>query len=207
MLTGPFEARASLVLASGSPRRRTFLEDLGLQFRIVLPHRAEAVRWSGEAPGAFARRAASAKAEDVAAREPASAVLAADTIVSLDGEIMGKPRSHEEGLAMLVKLSGRTHSVFTACCLMLPGGGREERTVEAKVTMAPHDTATLKAYVHTGEGEDKAGSYAVQGRGAFLVERIEGSWSGVAGLPLAEVTQMLLAHGLIGPRQPPARHF
>lgn len=207
MLTGPFETRAPLVLASGSPRRRGFLEDLGLQFRIVLPRRAEAMRRDGEEPEAFARRAALAKAEDVAAREPASAVIAADTIVALDGVTMGKPRSHEEGLAMLVSLSGRTHSVHTACCLILPGGAREERAVEARVTMAFYDEATLRAYVHTGEGEDKAGSYAVQGRGAFLVERIEGSWSGVAGLPLAEVTQLLLAHNIIKPRRQPGRRF
>jgi septum formation protein len=183
---------ASLVLASSSPRRRELLERLGLKLIIDPPHVDESVR-PGEQPEAYVRRLALAKAEEVAPRHLDAWVLAADTTVVRDGEVLGKPETPEAALQMLGTLEGRGHIVLTA--VALGGRGRGVRVVGAEVTFAQVGPAALRWYVGTGEPLDKAGGYAVQGCGAFLVERITGSHSAVIGLPLVETLAVLAEAG------------
>lgn len=162
-----------------------------------------------EEPGAYALRAALAKAKGVLplireeggnAPAPAPLVIAADTVVVLDGKILGKPRNSGEALEMLCALSGRAHTVTTGCAL-LSAIGSEARSfaVHSRVSMWDCPLPLLRAYACCGEPMDKAGAYAVQGTGAFLVSGIEGSWSNVVGLPLAELVQTLLDMRAITP--------
>lgn len=202
---GPYQATCPIILASGSPRRRDFLSELGLDFTIILPDDAmEPKPIEGESSAHYVCRAAEAKALAVAESlkgkiQGASAplIIAADTVVALDDEIMGKPQSDDDALAMLSRLVGQTHSVISAVCLILPNNYKHTFYVSTKVAMwdVPHDA--LIAYVATGEPRDKAGSYAIQGIGAFLVHTIEGSWTNVVGLPVAELIIFLREQGLI----------
>ena len=202
------------MLASSSPRRQDFLRDLGLDFRVLPALTEEARPLPGEAPDAYALRAARSKAENVRTRIAAGAegfpgrataplVLAADTIVVLDGDILGKPASGADALAMLERLAGRVHTVITACCLW-PAEDRAPCAWfadAAHVRFAPWPRGLLEAYAATGDPLDKAGAYGIQGRGAFLADRIEGSWSTVVGLPVSRVVRALLDCGaLSGPR-------
>ena len=273
-----------LVLASGSPRRRLFLSEWGLPFELARPDGAEPLPLPGEQPDAYTRRAAAAKAYAVAAsldrtgaRASASTqdkaiILSADTVVAVDGDILGKPHDAAHALAMLQRLTGRGHEVISAVCLLLPpsAGALEETSCTASGTApgntsgdaccntsgnapgnasgntsgnvsgntsgatpdrAPYAThsadntaacqgcsaeelifsdtsrvyfhpwpeSVLRAYVDTGEPHDKAGSYAIQGQGAFLVDRIEGSWSTVVGLPVTQLAHLLLHRGFMRP--------
>ena len=196
---GPFRALASVVLASGSPRRREFLESLGLAFEVYGNGAAEPDPLPGEPPADYARRAAEAKAASVAAPRPSCVVIAADTVVALHGEIMGKPQDRADAVRMLTRLAGHTHEVVSACCVALPGGARETFHAVTRVTMWNAPPAALAAYAATGEPDDKAGAYGIQGVGAFLVGSIDGSWSNVVGLPVAELVRLLLHHGVIEP--------
>jgi len=184
----------SLVLASASPRRRALLEQLGIPLQIDPPHLDERLL-PGESAPAYVVRLAREKAQAVHARHPDATVLAADTSVVLDGVVLGKPGTASEALAMLQALSGRTHDVLTAVAI----AGVGERLVTAAVTFATATEAALRWYVSTGEPMDKAGAYAVQGIGGFLVERIEGSHSAVVGLPLVETLALLHEAGYILP--------
>lgn len=195
---GAYRALTDLVLASASPRRCELLMLAGLDFE-VLPGAAEPEPEAGEAPAPFALRAALAKALDAFGRRPQAVVLAADTIVVLDGRILGKPRDMADALHTLTELSGRSHEVITGCAICAPGRAPETFSVSTLVTLAPAPKAALEAYAATGEPMDKAGSYAIQGRGGFLVRRIEGSYSNVVGLPVAEVLAALAARGFIAP--------
>jgi len=183
-----------LVLASASPRRRALLEQLGIPLRIDPAHLDENVR-AGEPAERYVLRLAREKAEAVQVRHPNVRVLAADTSVVLDGEVLGKPATTDEALGMLRRLCGRRHQVMTAVAV----AGAGERLVTAAVTFAPADEAALRWYVSTGEPMDKAGAYAVQGIGGFLVERIEGSHSAVVGLPLVETVALLRESGYLLP--------
>ena len=183
-----------LVLASASPRRRALLEQLGIPLRIDPAHLDENVR-AGEPAERYVLRLAREKAEAVQVRHPNVRVLAADTSVVLDGEVLGKPATTDEALRMLRRLCGRTHQVMTAVAV----AGAGERLVTAGVTFALADDAALRWYVSTGEPMDKAGAYAVQGIGGFLVERIEGSHSAVVGLPLVETVALLRESGYLLP--------
>ncbi|HET9038124.1 MAG TPA: Maf family protein [Myxococcaceae bacterium] len=183
-----------LVLASASPRRRALLEQLGIPLRIDPAHLDENVR-EGEPAEQYVLRLARQKAEAVHVRHPSDTVLAADTSVVLEGRILGKPRTAEEAVEMLRALSGRTHQVMTAVAV----AGAGARCVIASVTFAAASEAALRWYVSTGEPMDKAGAYAVQGIGGFLVERIEGSYSAVVGLPLVETLALLRDAGYILP--------
>lgn len=196
---GPFRALLPLVLASGSPRRREFLHSLGLSFEVYANGAAEPDPLPGEPPADYACRAASAKAASVAALRPGGVVIAADTVVALHGEIMGKPRDRADAVRMLSRLAGHTHEVVSACCVALPDGTRETFHAATRVTMWDAPPAALAAYAATGEPDDKAGAYGIQGVGAFLVESIDGSWSNVVGLPVAELVRLLLRHGIIEP--------
>lgn len=194
-----FRVVRSLVLASASPRRQDFLREIGLPRRIVRPPAAaEPGPFPGEKPAAFAARAAKAKADAVFAMlDGKEAVLGADTVVHLGPAILGKPENEAQALNFLLTLAGRSHTVRTACHLRLEDGGEEAFHGEAAVRMASWPESALRAYAATGEGLDKAGAYAVQGKGAFLVESVTGSWSSVIGLPVAETVAALVRHGII----------
>jgi len=179
----------SLVLASGSPRRLQLLQMLGIPCRVEVPNMDESPLPS-EAPEAYVVRLARAKAGAVAAREPAALVLGADTTVVIRGAVLGKPGSPEEAAAMLGKLSGRTHHVMTGVALAL-GDQLLDALDVTDVTFRVLDRATIESYVSTGEPMDKAGAYAVQGRGAALIEGIRGDFFGVMGLPLRLVIDLL----------------
>jgi septum formation protein len=190
-----------LVLASSSPRRRRFLEDWGLPFILFCPQGVEPSPVPGESPERYACRAAEAKTLAAAEqmKSPDILALGADTVVALDGDILGKPRDAGDALDMLLCLSGRGHEVISAVCLLLPDGGRKIFSDTSRVFFHPWPKAVLAAYARSGEPDDKAGAYAVQGKGAFLVERIEGAFSTVAGLPLTPLAELLLAEDLILP--------
>lgn len=192
-----------LVLASHSPRRRQFLEEWGLAYRIVTGRDEEPRPRAGEAPAAYARRAARAKALSAAAADGQAAgprvLLAADTIVALGEDILGKPADRAQALEMLRRLAGRTHEVISAVCLL---GPQDEEIVfhdVSRVRFAPWPEAVLAAYAATGEPDDKAGAYAIQGQGAVLVEAVDGSWSTVVGLPVSRLAQEMLSRGWLTP--------
>lgn len=194
----------TLVLASASPRRSELLTQLGVDFRVQPADIDESVA-RDEAPGDYVERMAQEKAAAVMAHYPGSDVriLAADTTVVIDGDVLGKPRDHLDGLAMLARLSGRLHDVITAVCLA-GGGGTVSQQVTTRVLFASLDRETCEAYLATDEPWDKAGGYGIQGLGGALVARIEGSYSNVVGLPLYETWQMLSAGGVATRLGPPA---
>ena len=183
-------------LASGSPRRRELLTQIGVPFHVLNAPVDERVE-AGEAPEAYVMRMARAKAaagRDSAGGSPVP-VLAADTAVILDDEILLKPADREHGERMLLALAGRTHRVLTAVSLALPAG-IESRLSRSEVTMRPISAAEAREYWDTGEPHDKAGGYAVQGRAAIFIAALAGSYSGVMGLPLYETAELLEAAGV-----------
>lgn len=192
-----------LVLASHSPRRRQFLEEWGLAYRIVTGRDEEPRPRAGEAPAAYARRAARAKALSAAAADGQAAgprvLLAADTIVALGEDILGKPADRAQALEMLRRLAGRTHEVISAVCLLGPQDAEIVFHDVSRVRFAPWPEAVLAAYAATGEPDDKAGAYAIQGQGAVLVEAVDGSWSTVVGLPVSRLAQEMLSRGWLTP--------
>jgi len=181
-----------LVLASGSPRRAQILRNLGLPFRVVVSDADEALLPDEDAAAA-AERLARAKAALVTG-EPLP-VLAADTLVSCEGHVLGKPKDAAEAAAMLRRLSGRRHDVVTGVCLAQGGRLFSGRTHTA-VTIAPLSAAEIDWYVGTGEPLDKAGAYHMDGRGAAFVESIDGSPSNVVGLPVRLVAQLARQAGV-----------
>jgi nucleoside triphosphate pyrophosphatase len=190
-----------LILASASPRRRELLSRLGLPFDVRPSRIAEALASEVAAP-ALAATLARAKARDVAdqvraAGDAPALVLGADTLVVLDGRPLGKPGSRDEARAMLWALRGRTHEVVTAIALIeVPGGREVTETVTSRVLMWPYGDPEIDAYVATGEPDDKAGAYAVQGVGGQLVARVEGCFENVVGLPLRTTARLLRTFGL-----------
>lgn len=215
---GAYRALSALVLGSSSPRRRELLGSLGLEFEVCPSNAPEPPPLPGEAAEAYARRMARQKTLDVAALYPEATVLGADTIVVLppstdqtdtgqagDPVVLGKPANEADALAMLTRLSGRAHQVITGCCLALPGKPEPRCfAVATEVFMRASTREELAAYVATGEPADKAGAYAIQGLGAFLVERVIGSYTNVVGLPVTECARALLEHGVIEGRKPGA---
>ena len=182
-----------IVLASGSPRRTQLLTLIDLPHEVDPAH-VDEIPLAGESPRAMAERLARAKATAVAARHPGRDVLAADTVVVLDGEILGKPADAREAAATLRRLSGREHVVITAVALARDAQVWERRD-ETRVRFRSLSDETIAAYVATGEPLDKAGAYGLQGYGSVLVERIEGDPFGVIGLPLRLVADLLAAAG------------
>ncbi len=183
----------SFILASGSPRRRRLLEEAGLAFEV-----AEPAPGAEEAagPDADAARRALLKARSAARARPDALALAADTVVVLEGRALGKPASAEDASRMLGLLSGRTHEVITAFVLLGPDF-REEGAAATKVRFREIDGETIARYVKSGEPMDKAGAYAIQGAGGSLVDRVEGSYTNVVGLPLAETLAALGRGGVL----------
>jgi septum formation protein len=185
-----------LYLASKSPRRRQLLEQIGVPFRpldVDVPEHPA----PGEKPEDYVLRVACDKARAGFARlsSDADAVLGADTEVVLEDEVFGKPADADGAIAMLERLSGRSHRVVSCVCLV-DGGGEHARTCVSEVRFAPLDAATIAAYVATGESFGKAGGYAIQGRAAAFVEHLSGSYSAVMGLPLFETATLLAQEGL-----------
>jgi septum formation protein len=183
-----------LVLASASPRREELLGRLGLPFDIIVPDVPEDAL-PGESPEGHVARLAADKAAAVRRRAPQAVILAADTVVVLGGEILGKPAGPSEARLMLGRLSGRTHRVLTGWVLSAPGGAVTPGVEESRVTMRPLPPADIEAYLTIGEYADKAGAYAVQGEGGRLVEAVDGSWTNVVGLPVPPVRAALLRLG------------
>lgn len=185
--------RTALVLASASPRRRELLTARGFRFEVDPSNVMETPR-PGEPPDAFAQRIAAEKAGDVARRHPGRCVLAADTVVVVDGTLFGKPVDRSDARRMLQALSGRTHRVLTAVALVDPTGAVEEILVESQVAFRPLTAAEIEEYLESGEPFDKAGAYAVQGLAKKFVVRVRGSHSNVVGLPMEAVTDLLQRH-------------
>ena len=186
-----------LILASASPRRRELLAQLGVQFEVVVADIDE-TPVAGEAPEVYVVRMALEKARAVKARlgDAEALVLGSDTAVVVDGEILGKPRDRADGLAMLARLSGRVHHVYTAVASVGPAGREASRLSVSSVTWRDVSEAERVAYWATGEPHDKAGGYAIQGKAAVFVSRLEGSFSGVMGLPLFETAALLESGGV-----------
>jgi len=186
-----------LILASASPRRRALMEVLGVPFSVV-PSRVEEEPRSGERFRGFVRRAAREKGEEVAGRHPEAFVLSADTVVVVDGRLLGKPRNRADASRMLALLQGREHRVHTAVCLLRRSEHYVDEAVDTtRVTFRPLTPEEIRAYLRAGESDDKAGAYAAQGRGNLLIERIAGSYTNVVGLPMTRVLGMLAAAGLV----------
>ena len=182
-----------IVLASGSPRRKQLLEMLRIPFRVIPPDVDEHVL-AGETPDAYVTRLSGAKAQAVVARAPGDVILAADTTVVLGGKIFEKPTSPAHAVEMLSQLQGRTHEVLTA--VAVAEDGRLEQALDvSRVTFRPVERDMLEEYVATGEPLDKAGAYAIQGLGAPLIERVEGDFFGVMGLPLRLALDLLAKFG------------
>jgi septum formation protein len=186
---------AGLILASASPRRRELLRTLGVEFRVV-PSDIDETLVDGELTEAVAALAL-AKARAVAARVDDGVVLGADTIVVVDGVVLGKPADPRAARGMLRRLCGREHRVMTGVAVVDAASGRSATTaVVSRVRMAGYGQAEIDAYVATGEGLDKAGGYAIQGQGGALVAGYDGSFTNVVGLPLEETAGLLAAFGV-----------
>ena len=182
-----------LILASASPRRSDLLTWADVPF-VVDPASIDESRAPGESPVFHAKRLAREKA--LAKGHPSRLVLGADTTVFIGGDIFDKPADRHQALEHLKSLSGRTHQVVTAFCLAKDGRAISEDAVISRVTFRELSLAEMKNYVDDGEGLDKAGAYGLQGKGGFLIESIEGSYTNVIGLPLTEVLSALSRHTL-----------
>ena len=186
-----------LILASQSPRRYELLKQVGLDFEVV-PSRVAENSVQTETPREHVLRLAEAKAGDVAGRYPDRWVVAADTIVYINGSILGKPKSREEAEEMLRCLSGQEHRVLTGFSVCHLGSGRSDKeAVQTAVRMKSLTSVEMEWYVKTGEPLDKAGGYAIQGIGSYMIQSIQGSYTNVVGLPLCELILMLTRLGAI----------
>jgi septum formation protein len=183
-----------LILASGSPRRKDLLADLNLEFKII-PTEIPEIPCPEETARSFSRRMARRKTELVSSFYPHNWVLGADTVVVLEKQIFGKPEHSRQAKKFLQSLSGKTHQVITSFCLL---NRAEKKTVtvsvSTRVTFKSLSAQEINWYIRTGEPLDKAGAYAIQGKGAFCVEKIQGSYTNVVGLPVTEVLEALKKH-------------
>jgi MAF protein len=185
-----------LILASGSPRRRAFLEALGLPFSIQVADVEEETQ-EGEAPHALVARLSLEKALVVATARPSAVVIGADTIVTLDDELLGKPEGPAEAAAMLRRLRSRAHVVYTGVAVCPPGGGTPLTAVVAStVWMRAYSEDEVAAYVASGDPLDKAGAYAIQNGSFHPVERMRGCYTSVMGLPLQALADLLAVVGI-----------
>ena len=186
-----------LILASESPRRYELLKQVGLDFDVI-PSGIEEDCIKGESPRKHVLRLAEAKALDVGNQHPDRWVIAADTIVYVDHSILGKPKSREEAKKMLRRLSGKEHRVLTGFSVQhLERGRRDREAVQTAVRVKKLAQPEIDWYIKTGEPFDKAGAYAVQGIGSFMIESIKGSYTNVVGLPVCELIEMLNRLGAI----------
>ena len=186
-----------LILASASPRRRELLQQTPLRFRVI-PSHTEETRRREETAQTYVARIAAEKARAVAERQPGFWVLAADTIVVLEGQVFGKPTDLDNARQILTTLSGRPHQVMTAFVLLdTAGKTTAAEVVTSQVTFKEMSASEVTAYLATGEPFDKAGAYAFQGKGRDLIAQVSGSHSNIIGLPMDEVTAALRAVGLL----------
>jgi nucleoside triphosphate pyrophosphatase len=192
-----FTCLTEIILASRSPRRRSYFEDLGLSFRVLSADIEEKLQ-SGESSLVYVERLSEEKARAVAGENSKSWIVAADTVVCFEEMVLEKPDDEYQALDMLMRLSGNDHVVQTAVCLYNQSlSVCEVVTVSTRVFFWNFSEEVAWAYVQSGEPMDKAGSYGIQGKGAFLVREIQGSYSNVVGLPLCELLEMLLRYKLI----------
>jgi septum formation protein len=186
----------TLILASASPRRRELLAGLGLRFTVATSEVEERLG-PGEEVEQYVERLARQKAAAVARRHPDAWVIAADTVVWLDGHILEKPSGREDAIRMLGTISGREHIVYTATAIRnLERGWERVSVTSTRVRMVSIPQDEIEWYVDTGEPMDKAGSYAVQGIGAMFIDSIEGNYTNVVGLPLAPLLRMMREAGI-----------
>lgn len=186
-----------LILASKSPRRRYLLEQAGLAFSVI-PSDIDETAVSISSPESYVRVLSEAKADNIAGKYPEKWVIGADTIVLKDGVILEKPRSRAEARVMLKKLSGEVHLVFTGYAICCKTKNRKfSETIKTEVLFKNLTDEEIEWYIHTEEPFDKAGAYAIQGLGTFLVKSINGSYTNVVGLPVCEVVEFLIKEGVI----------
>lgn len=187
-----------IILASKSPRRKYLLEQAGLTFTVE-PSSFDESTIVPSSPEGYVKILAEKKAGDIAQKHPQSWVIGADTIVLIDGTVLGKPASRSEARAMLKHLSGRTHQVFTGYCLCCHNQNRFfSDAIQTDVQFKMLTDDEIEWYIHTKEPFDKAGAYAIQGLGTFLVKGINGSYTNVVGLPVCEVIEYLIKEKVIG---------
>jgi septum formation protein len=201
MIQPLFVTRKKIILASESPRRQAFLKELDLTFTVI-PASIDETPLSQESAVAFVQRMSTEKAKSIAELHPGAFVIGADTIISFQGEILGKPADPHDALRILQKLQGTSHEVITSlslCCIQKKLSTTIIRTT--RVTFDSFSKETLKAYIRSGEPMDKAGAYAIQGQGGFLVQKIDGSCSNVIGLPMNDLIRLLLTYKIIFPLQ------
>ena len=185
-----------LVLASTSPRRRKLMAEAGLEFDVVAPRYTDEENTAADEPARLVERHAAAKARSVAGDHPGAIVVGADTIVVVDGTILGKPADEAEAGRMLATIAGRDHLVYTGVAVIDVDTGTAEIDHEVtKVTVRPLTADEIARYVVTGEPLDKAGAYAIQGIGCFIVERIDGDYFNVVGLPMGLLARLLRGFG------------
>jgi len=186
-----------LILASQSPRRRYLLEQAGIEFSVI-PSSFDESSVELSSPDVYVRQLAESKARDISEQYPDSWVIGADTIVFIDGTILGKPGSDSEARTMLKSLSGKTHQVLTGYCICCHGDGRSfSETTKTDVRFKKLTEREINWYIKSGEPFGKAGAYAIQGIGTFLVRRIKGSYTNVVGLPVCEVVEFLINEKII----------
>jgi len=191
------KSKPPLILASASPRRQELLRLAAIPFEVV-PSQADERFLEGETPAEHVIRLARAKAMDVAGQYQGRWVLAADTVVEIDGKILGKPKDFQEAEEMLRTLSQHEHLVRTGYCILNSSSlDRREGMVISRVKFKFLSPEEIRWYVNTGEPFDKAGGYAIQGRAAFMVEEVHGSYTNVVGLPLCEVVEALRELGAV----------
>ncbi len=187
-----------IYLASASPRRRELLEQIGIRYRQLVVEVPEEQQLD-EVPEMYVLRVALEKARagrTTLAQDDPTPVLGADTAVVIDGEVLGKPRDRADALSMLARLSGQWHQVMSAVAVVGADGEALSRLSVSAVQFRPVTREEAEAYWETGEPRDKAGGYAIQGRAAVFIERLEGSYSGVMGLPLFETAELLGQFGI-----------
>ena len=184
-----------IILASQSPRRRELLTQMGLSDFIIRPAQGEEIIDPALSPNELVKTLSAQKAAEVAQTAPEALIIAADTVVTADGRVLGKPRDEEDAVAMLRFLSGRTHTVYTGVTVCR-GANSLSHAEATQVRFRPLSDEEIAAYVATGEPMDKAGAYGIQGIGALLVEGIEGDYFNVVGLPVCRLGQMLREFGV-----------
>ncbi|MBW2707913.1 MAG: septum formation protein Maf [Deltaproteobacteria bacterium] len=186
-----------LVLASASPRRKQLLTQMGLPYRVVVSRVRE--ESSAEIPEDFCRNLAALKAKEVYTREKSCWILGADTIVLVKGRVLGKPKNHEDARGMLSLLRDKSHEVITGFCVLNPSGRiAHSESVTTAVRFKPLTEEEIAGYIRTGEPFGKAGGYAIQGVGSFMVEAISGSYTNVVGLPMCALIKALVQCGALG---------
>ena len=188
-----------IILASGSPRRKEIFEQIGIDFSVVISEDEEVIQKSR--PDEIVEELATKKACSVAAdMEEGTIVIGADTMVALDGQVMGKPKNEQDAKDMIGKLQGKKHQVYTGVCAVIKEIGKEERIIRfvqcTDVWVYPMTEEQIDAYVATGEPMDKAGAYGIQGKFAVHIEKVEGEYLNIVGFPISKLYQTLMKEGI-----------